>query len=248
MVGLCSRARALFDRGRHRQQGRGRLAAPRRLPCGCPIVEDVARLVLARGHHRHHRFHKPGALRAVAPKAALAPAHAAANGPLGRMAGRLHLCLPHERPQGLPPLADLPTRPFRLRDAPGLPRVEPPLSLTANGPPRAGATRVRQCPLADPRLPVKPLTPLGPHGCPHRVGGSTPLNPGLAIPPQMRPAARSTPGGIPGVRTPALRDQPSPQAPTQELSGHLPTARPQSWTAMLRDIGVGWQVFLVPTR
>ena len=42
----------------------------------------------------------------------------------------------------------------------------------------------------------------------------------------MRPAELSTPGGIPGVRTPAIRDQPSPQALTQELPGHLTTARP----------------------
>ena len=183
-------------------------------------------LLCERGHPRHHRVYTPGALRAVGPKAALAPAHAGAHGPLGHMVGRLPPCMPHERPQGLPPLEDLPTWPFRLRDATGVSRFEPPLYRTSDGPHLAGETRLRQRPLADPRPPVTQLTHLGPQGFPHGLGWSATRTHGLDIPPQMRPAELSTPRGLPVVRTPALRDQPSPTALTQELPGHLPTARP----------------------
>jgi hypothetical protein len=73
-----------------------------------------------RGDAGHHPFHKPGALPAVSPNAALTPEDTWPDGPLRRIAGRLHPAMPHERPQGLPPLQDVATRPFRLGDATGL--------------------------------------------------------------------------------------------------------------------------------
>jgi hypothetical protein len=133
MVGLCSGAHELFDRGRHRQQGRGRLAAPRRFACGGQIVEDVAMRLLKRGHHRPHRVHTLGTLRAGCPKAALAPEHAGPDGTCGRMVRGLHPGVAHARPQGPAPLEDLAATPRGLRHPACLTSFQQPLHLAPDG-------------------------------------------------------------------------------------------------------------------
>ncbi len=77
IVKLGGRVQALFKRDRCGPQGRGRLPAQRCLARGCQRVEDMPMRRLERGDDGHHRFHNPGALWAVGPKAALAPEHAA---------------------------------------------------------------------------------------------------------------------------------------------------------------------------
>ena len=89
---------------------RSRLPAERCLTGGCDIGEDVAMLLLQRGHHRHHRFDTAGAFRALGPKAPLAPEDPWPNRPLGGVVRGLHPFVPHERPQGLPQLEQLPGR------------------------------------------------------------------------------------------------------------------------------------------
>jgi hypothetical protein len=50
-------------------------------------IEGVVGLLLEGRHHRHHRFHTPGTLQAVGPKAALAPEHPQTN--VHKAGGRL---------------------------------------------------------------------------------------------------------------------------------------------------------------
>jgi hypothetical protein len=123
-------------------------------------------LLLACSDNSHHRCHKPGTLRAVGPKAALAPAHAWPNGPLRRIIGRFHPGLPHQRPPRLAPLADVPTRPFRLGDATGVARFEPSLDLPSDRPHVVGETRVRQRAVAHPMPLVEHLAGLPPQRLP----------------------------------------------------------------------------------
>jgi hypothetical protein len=101
-------------------QGRRGLVAHSRLTGHCQIVEDVAVLLFKRRYHRHHRFHKTRALRGMGLKAALPPEHPGSTGPLRRVVGWINLFMPDECPQGLPPLDELSTPRFGLRDATGL--------------------------------------------------------------------------------------------------------------------------------
>src|SRR5919108_514347 len=96
----------------------------RRLTGNRQIGEDVAMLLLKCGYHGHHGFDKARPLGTLRAKAAFAPEHAGPNGPLRRIVCRFHPDMAHERPQGLPPLEDVPTRPFRLRHATGVSRFE----------------------------------------------------------------------------------------------------------------------------
>jgi hypothetical protein len=105
---------------RGEKQRRCLLAVQHRLIRGSEIIEDVAVLLLKGGHDGQHRFDKRGALRTGGPKAALAPGDAWAYGAFGRVVRGLHLCMTHERSQGL---------------TPSVPHTSGPLPATA--PPRA---------------------------------------------------------------------------------------------------------------
>jgi hypothetical protein len=71
-------------------------------------------LLLQRGDDGHDRFDKPRAFCTLRPEATLAPEDPWTDRSFGRVVRRLHVCMAHERPQGLPPLEDLPTHPFGL--------------------------------------------------------------------------------------------------------------------------------------
>jgi hypothetical protein len=94
----------------------------------------MAMLLLQRGHDRYHRFHKPGTLWAVGPKAVPTPKHTGAEGALGHMIGRVHAGMPHQCPRGLPALEDVSTCPPRLWDAAGLACFEQALDLRTDWP------------------------------------------------------------------------------------------------------------------
>ena len=86
------------------QQSRRGVTPECRLTRGGCIVEDMAVLVREHRDHAHHRFHTSGALRAVGPNAARAPAHARTEGPVGQRVGRFHPGMAYDRPHGLPPV------------------------------------------------------------------------------------------------------------------------------------------------
>jgi hypothetical protein len=90
------------------QQGGGGITAQHRVAPSGPIVEDLPVRLFERGHHRHARFHKPGALGAMGHKTALAPQDPGPKGPFSRIIRQLHTLVAHERPQGRPQLEDLP--------------------------------------------------------------------------------------------------------------------------------------------
>ena len=119
-------------------------------------------LLLQRGHHRHHRFDKAGAFRALGPKAPLAPEDPWPNRPLGGVVRGLHPVVPHERPQGLPQLEQLPAGALRLGHPTRLARFQQPLHFLL-GDLLAVASDV--CLLFGDRLPTDPAAwhPGDPH-------------------------------------------------------------------------------------
>ena len=98
------------------------------------VVEDMVVLRLERCHHGHQRFDEPGVVRAVRPKAALAPAHPGTNGPLRRVMRRFHSRMPHERPPRLVPLEERATHALGLGHTTRVPRVELPLHVLPDRP------------------------------------------------------------------------------------------------------------------
>jgi hypothetical protein len=117
-------------------------------------------LLLQRGHHRHHRFNKAGALWALRPKAPLAPEDPWPNGPLRGVVRGLHPFVTHECPQALPQLQDLPAAALCLGHPTGLARVQQPRHVAPDGPQIPGKGRVGQRPVADPMPPMEHLTGL----------------------------------------------------------------------------------------
>src|SRR5512132_134322 len=172
----------------------------------------MAVLLLERGHHGHQRFDEPGAVRAVRPKAALAPEHPGTNGPLRRVIRRFHSWMSHERPQRLAPLEDLATHALGLGHTTRLPRFEPPLHFLPDRPHIAGKTGMRQRALTHPMPPMEHLAGLRSQGLPDDLRLATPHDHGLNIPQQMRPTQLPPPRGIPAIPTPAIGDQPPPEA------------------------------------
>ena len=148
------------------KQGRSRLPAERRLTGGGNRVEDIAMLLLERGHHRHHRCNKARALHTLRPKAPLAPQDPWPNRPLGGVVRGFHPFVTHERPQGLPQLKQLPAGAFGLGHPTALARVQPPLHCLPHRPHRAGKGPMGQRAVADPMPPLEHLPGLRPQGFP----------------------------------------------------------------------------------
>jgi hypothetical protein len=214
MTKLYSGADELRHRGQRRPQRRGGLAGHPRCACSCQLLEDRPVLLLKGRHHGPHRFHQPGPIRAVGPKAALAPEHPGPHGPAGGIVGRLDSWLPDARPPGLSPLEALPTRPCGVRDATGVAHIEQPLHRAPDRPPLAGNARVREGASADPRPPVGHWAGLYPQGCAALAGAAPARAHGFDVAPQLRPTQLPPPGGRPGIGAP------SPKPPS--------TARPSA--------------------
>jgi hypothetical protein len=153
---------------RGREQRRGGVAAPHRLTRHSQIIEDMTVWLFERGHCSHHHFHTPGALGALGSNAALAPEDPRSNRPLGGVVRGFHPFVRHKRPQGLRPLEQLPTDPFRLLDATVLSLFAQLFHLALDWPHRAGQARRGQRAVPDARPPVKPLARLEP--LPPRAG------------------------------------------------------------------------------
>src|SRR5919106_4577226 len=197
-----------FSRGW--KQGRCRLAPQRCLTCGRQIVEDIAVLLLERRHDSHHRFHEPGPLWTVGPKTPLAPEDAGPYRSFRRVIGGLYLRVPHEGPQGLTPLEDLPAGAFGLGAPTGLARLQQPLHLPSDWlhvGPQAGR---RQRTIPDTVPPMKHLAGLDAQGLADLGRAPTPRDHRFNVPQQMRPTELPAPRGVPGVSTPAVRHQPAP--------------------------------------
>src|SRR5437763_15390170 len=79
------------------------------------VFQNVALLLLQRGHHRHHTLDKARTVLALRAKAALTPLHTRTDRPLRRAIGWFDTLDLHKRPQRLAPLQHLPARPFRCR-------------------------------------------------------------------------------------------------------------------------------------
>jgi hypothetical protein len=172
MIQLRSGAHQLCDLSGSGKQGRGRLTAQRRLARRRQIVEDMTVLLLKGGHDGHHGFHKARAVGTLGAKASFAPEHPGADGAFGRIIGRLDLLMPHERPQRLPPLADLPTRPFCFRDTTGLSCFEQSLHLPPDRSHIGGKAGMAQGAIVHPMPPLEHLTGLRPQGFSNRLGPS----------------------------------------------------------------------------
>src|SRR5882724_1849743 len=183
-------------------------------------------LLLEGRHHRHHGFDEARPLWTLGAKAAFAPEDAGPNRSLRGVVRRLRALMAHERPQRLPQLQHVPTGPFGLGHPTRLARFQQPLHLAPNRPHKAGKTRMAEGAIADPMPPVEHLARLCPQPLSDVTGPSTALDHRFDIPPQMPPTELASPAGIPGIRPPAIGDQPAPKALPQELPGHLPTARP----------------------
>src|SRR5262245_31610362 len=124
-------------------------------------------LLLERGHHCHHRFDKPRPLGTLCAQAAFAPQHTRTDGPLGRIVGRFYTFHAHKGPQSVVDFEPLPTDAFRLGDATGLARFEPPRDCAPDRPQRAPELGVRRTAIADAMPRMKPLPGLLPQGFSH---------------------------------------------------------------------------------
>lgn len=219
---------ALFEVSRGGKHGWRRFPAEGCLAGGCDIGEDVAMLLLQRGHHGHHRFDNASACRAWGPQAPLAPEDRWPHRPLGGVVRGLHPCGPYERPQGLPPREQLPAGALRCGHPTGLARFQPWLHFAPPGPHRAGKGRLGHRPLADSRPPLAHRPGLPPPGFPHRAGASPARDHGGDVPPQMCPAHLPSPWRVPGVTAPALGHHPPPKRSPQSSGATLPPrdARP----------------------
>ena len=150
--------------------GRRRWPAERGLTGGGDRGEDMARWRLQRGHPRPQRFDTAGACRALGPQAPLAPEAPWPNRPLGGVGRGRPPGVPHDRPQGLPPLAQRPAGALRLGPPTRLARCQQPLPCLPHGPHRAGQGPLGPRPLADPRPPRQPLPGWPLHGFPPSRG------------------------------------------------------------------------------
>ena len=91
--------------------------------------------LLQRGHHGHHGCDNAGTLRALGPKAPLAPEHAWPHGPLGGVVRGFHPVVTDECPQGLPPRQDGPAGALRRGHPTRLTRFPQPLHVAPDRPP-----------------------------------------------------------------------------------------------------------------
>ena len=182
-------------------------------------------LLLQRGHHRHHRFDKARPVRALRPKAPLAPEDPRPNRALGGVVRGLHPFVPHECPQGLPQLAQLPAGALGLGHPTRLTRFQQPLHCLPHGPHVAGKSRVGQGPLPDPMPPLEHLPGLRAQGLANLPGTAPAFDHGFDVPQQMCPAHLPSPGRVPGVGAPAIGHQPPPELLPQQLLGHFAPAR-----------------------
>jgi hypothetical protein len=126
--------------------GRSRLSPQRCLTGSADRVADVAMLLLQRGDDWPQHFDNAGTCRTLGPTAARAPEAPWPNRPRGGSGRGLHPCVTHARPQGLPPLQELPVGALRLGHPTGLARCQPPLHVASDGPHLPGTGRVGQGP------------------------------------------------------------------------------------------------------
>src|ERR671925_2212706 len=78
---------------------------------GSEVFQDIALLLLQRGHHRHHTLDKARTILALRAKATLTPLHTRTDRPLRRVIGGFDTLDLYERPQRLAPLQHLPACP-----------------------------------------------------------------------------------------------------------------------------------------
>src|SRR5215475_378914 len=78
---------------------------------GGEVFQNIALLLLQRGHHRHHTLDKARTVLALRAKAPLTPLHPRTDRPLRRVIGWCDTLDLHERPQRLAPLQHLPAWP-----------------------------------------------------------------------------------------------------------------------------------------
>jgi hypothetical protein len=183
-------------------------------------------LRLQRRHHHPPRVDHAGALGALGPTVSLAPEDPWPHRPLGGVGRGLHPVMTHARPQGLPPLHDLPAGALRLGNPTCLPRFPPPLHGAPDWPHRPGNGRVRQHPVADPRPPGEQRTGLRSQGLAELLRAPSPRAHGVETTPQLRPTALPTPGGRPRVGAPAIRHPPNAFPPRSCATWPLRDRRP----------------------
>jgi hypothetical protein len=100
-----------------------------------------------------------------------------------------------------------------------LAHVEQSLDLPSDRPHIVGQTRVRQRAVAHPMPPVEHLAGLCPQGLSNGLRLPTPLDHGLDIAQQMRPAQLPPPARIPVIGAPAIRHQiPQKRSPKSSLA------------------------------
>src|SRR5262249_14986681 len=155
----------------------------------------------------------------------LAPQDTRADGALGRIVRGLDAFHTYKGPQGVVDLEHLPTDAFCLGHATGLARFEPPCDRTPDRTHRDPELGVRATAIADAMPRMKHLPGLLPQTFSNFLRRSPTLHHGFKVPQQMCPADLPPPGGIPGVRAPAVRHQDATEPIPQQFLRDLGPTR-----------------------
>src|SRR6516225_279461 len=148
---------------------------------GGEVFQNIALLLLQRGHHRHHTLDKARTVLALRAKAALTPLHPRTDRPLRRVIGWFDTLDLHERPQRLTPLQHLTACPCGFGHTTLTPHFQEAFHLPAKRAHIRPKRRALQSALAHPLPPRKHLMRL-------RQQGVTDL---LGAPPRSRMASKS---------------------------------------------------------